>query len=186
MEGTRNSDYRTDNEPSYELPQLSFNPSPKHIARPPSLIYRPGYQRISSVGEVDTQYHGADSPEYKPGRVGDPFAESGLAIAHAGKRLRNDSERDQLDDRKEADSTPNSASSLLSPSSTRVGGNDSTEFGSGFEHVRVASSSSNHQPFEAKPDTEQLTLQTPSYMIRSYNNDGGSSIHPPARYIPSS
>ena len=174
MEGTRNSDYRTESEPSYELPQFSFISRPEDIARPSSLVYRPGYQRISSVGEVDTQYHGANLPENNPEGVGDPFAESGLAIAHAGTRFRSNSERDPSDDRKEADSTPNSASFLLSPSSTRVGGNDSTEFTSGFQHSRDPSNTSSiHQPYEATPDTEQLTPSTPSFVTKPYDNSCG-------------
>ena len=183
MEGTKVSDYRTDTEPSYELPEFHFHPSPEDIIRPPSLINRPGYQRISSIGEIDTQYHGADSPENKPEGPEDPFAASGLAIAHTGTHLRNSSEREQLDGRKEADSTPNSASFLLSPSSTRVGGNDSTEFSSGFEHARIASNSISHQPFESTSDIEPLTPKTPSCATRSYDNNGESFVHAPATYM---
>ncbi|KAL9120553.1 MAG: hypothetical protein Q9187_002890 [Circinaria calcarea] len=147
---------KKNNEESFELPNLSFDSSALSVPSPPSLLYRPGYQRISSIGEVDTQYHGNHPVHLDSETIGDSLAESGLAITNLGGQQRSIPRKASS---KSIDGTPRSTDFLLSPSSTRVGaGNDSTEFGHGFEHHPDKSGASSiHQPFEADSDTEHLT-----------------------------
>ena len=159
---TDSSDYRLDIEESYELPQFSFDASPA----PPSLLHRPGYHRISSIGEVDTQYYGPQSPNLPSEASEEPFR--GLAIANLESQPRNSVLRVPFNG-KTADSTPRSADFLLSPSSTRI---SADEF-PGFKHQRNASSSSSiHQPFEVISDTENLTPKTPR-SISKFNEHSG-------------
>ena len=160
----------TNNEESFELPIFSFDSSSLSITSPPSLLHRPGYQRIASIGEVDTQYHGNEPTYHESEAFGNNSAEGGLAITNLGGHQRS-IPRKASD--KSIDGTPRSADFLLSPSSTRVGaGNDSTEFGHGFRgNSDNSGASSTHQQFEADSDTEHLTPKfTPS--IRSFFTSG--------------
>lgn len=160
----------TNNENSFELPILSFDSSSLSIPSSPSLLHRPGYQRIASIGEVDTQYHGNDPTYHEAEVAGNNLAEGGLAITNLGGHQKSISRKASG---KSIDGTPRSADFLLSPSSTQVGaGNDSAEFGHGFEgHQHESGPSSIHEPFEADSDTEHLTRKTaPS--IRSFFTSG--------------
>ena len=162
MEPTNNSDYRLDTGESYELPQFSFDSSPTNVITPPSLLHRPGYQRIASLGDEDTRYHGAQSPNLQSTGSEDPFAGTGLAIANLERRSRSSIRRVPFDNQV-VDGTPASTDFLLSPSSTRIGApDDSIQSTPSFTHRRNASSSSSvRQPFESTSDTEHLTPKTP-------------------------
>ena len=157
------------NEESFELPNLSFDSSALNLPSPPSLLHRPGYQRISSIGEVDSEYHGNHPVYLDSESIGNNLAESGLAITNLGGQQRFIPRKASS---KSIDGTPRSTDFLLSPSSTRVGaGNDSSEFGHGFEHHPDKSGASPvHRPFEADSDTEHLTPKTAPSIRSSFTS----------------
>ena len=152
-------------EETFQLPALSFDPGPISPLPSPSLVHRPGYQRITSneVAPPAEQKHSA-----RRGPTADTVSAKGLAISNLSLHRENSVAASVLDSSSD-ETIRNPTESVISPFIGHVddhdalGGNDDE-----LKHVRSMSfASSSHQPFLAVPDTERLTPKSPACTIGS-------------------
>ena len=134
MDRSKSPDNRHDGDDPFELQPFQLGFDSNLLASPPSLVYRPEYQRTSSLGDVNTEYLRAASPDNNNDGPEDPFSNSGLAISDIGASRSPETPR-ILVDSKSLEDVPD----VLSPTSTRVGETNSTQFAAHFDHRRKLS-----------------------------------------------
>lgn len=153
----------------------SLDSTPTVVASPTSPVHhRPGYQRISSLAEEDTAYRGAEatsSPSNNRERnPREGSHEHGLAIENVHTQPRMSIQRVGKSSPM-TPATPGSIDPLLSPSSSRTGGDlrgmkshfeevEEDEEDHGLRHGR--SNSSFCKPFAADSEHETLHKRNPS------------------------
>ncbi|MCJ1248653.1 hypothetical protein MMC30_005871 [Trapelia coarctata] len=153
-------------ERTFQLPALSFDSGPISPLSSPSLVHRPGYQRITSH-EVSPPEEHKQSAGRRP--TVDSVRAEGLAISNLPLHREHSMTGSDLDNRSD-ETIRIPADSVTSPMMGRVddydsfGGNDDE-----LKHARTMSfASSLHQPFLAVPDTERLTPRSPASTMGSH------------------
>ena len=157
-------DDRLDGDEPFELQHFQLGSDSNFLTSPPSLVYRPGYQRISSLGDVNTEYLRAASPEDHTDGPDDSFSRSGLAITDLGASRIPTTPRVLIDDKSLEDATD-----ILSTTSTRVAGTSSTEFAALFDHSsKVSTTALLPENFQSGSETEHLTSRDVESVGGSY------------------
>jgi len=153
-------------ERSFQLPALSSDSGPVSPLSSPSLVHRPGYQRITSHEVPPLEGH-KHSIRRTP--TVDSASAEGLAISNLPLHREHSLAGSHLDNSSD-ETIRNTTESVTSPIMGQVddydglGGNDDE-----LNHARSMSfASSSHQPFLAVPDTERLTPKSPATTIGSY------------------
>ncbi|MCJ1301051.1 hypothetical protein MMC08_003850 [Hypocenomyce scalaris] len=167
---------------TFDLSTRSLDSTSTIVATPASPITtaqrRPGYQRVTSIGEIDTQYYGAEGNRRDDEELGANAAQ-GLAIPNVETSGRTSIPRVPVGG-KGRPLTTRSADPLLSPVALRFSKRTSPLYDGILESSRgeVAHKDSLHEPFVAGSASEYLHTKASASTMRSIDPLGMAMFFP--------
>lgn len=171
---------------SPKLSNLSLDSNSTVVASPTSIFTpayrRPVYQRLTSSGDTDARYHGAEGGYPNDEGSGDDTAAQGLAIQNVETARRVSMQRIPIV-AKTAPFTPRSTDPVSSPLSSRFS-TRSTPLHDGISETSPGDLSYNgskpslHEPFVAGTETEHLNKKASASTMMSIEPLGMAILFP--------
>lgn len=186
MESTPEAQEGRLSDESPKLPNYSLDPDSTVVASPTSTFTsayrRPGYQRLTSSGDNDARYHGAEGSHHNDEESGDDTAAQGLAIQNVETARQVSMQRIPVV-AKTTPVTPRSTDPVSSPLSSRFS-TRSTPLYDGISETSQGelsykgSKPSLHEPFVASTESEHLNKKPSASIMRSIEPPGMVIVFP--------
>ena len=172
MDNPNPSDHEPLDHDQSHLPSFSIGSNPVDLRPPTSLLYRPGYQRVSSNATADTEYHSPPLSRAGDRPVEDSSDGHGLGITNLKGSPQGSLHRVPVGTK-----THSRKSSFINLLQTPTPTHHDDAHDDGFQDVlgqktNASVGSSLHQPYESVSDTERLNPKTPAYTVRSLESKG--------------